>query len=250
MPQPDFEPFELDQPNRQSGYPDPAFEPPTQATPQRPRFQPRREHGRQLPEFYEEDAEPKPLLGRFDTGVIALSASAVAIVLGIVVALLFPSFQDHGESETWQSIELKLPGAIADFQRAPDNQLPQGLPAQATAGDGNLFAHQAGLYLSKNGSERLAVIAARPQSALNAEQRKQAQDSFQAKADAAGMKVTAFSPAPYGGWFGCAQNDSGTMCLAVDAGAMININTNRVGQPGFTLARTARQAVERQAATS
>jgi hypothetical protein len=186
-------------------------------------------------------------------GRLAVVATGLFTLLlagtGAAVALT-PRFLAHQDETQWASTRVELPREAAGLPRvtgaASAAQAKAARSRLLSAGASRLIT-ELGVYGARTGP-RAVVVAARPQEPLTAPERELVRAGFAAAVAKSDVVVTERDPGPLGGWFGCGVHQGRTtMCLAVDAGAVLSITVTTTGPGAVQTARDVRAAVETRA---
>jgi hypothetical protein len=181
---------------------------------------------------------------------VALAATLlVALVLGgtLAAVALTPRYLVHRDEATWASTRLVLPADAMGLPRASaaseSAQAGSARSGMLAAGTGQLIT-DVGVYGTKAG-RRIIVVAGRPQHPLSEAERTLVRDGFSASLARSGVVLASRDPGPLGGWLGCGVRDGrSTVCLAVDAGAVISITLPTTGPTAIATAGALRSTIE------
>ncbi|WP_088281245.1 hypothetical protein [Kineosporia sp. A_224] len=186
--------------------------------------------------------------GRVAVASVLAALLAGAVGYGAVVGV--PRYLEHEDRVVWERTSVHVPRTVAGMTRITT----ASATAQAKAAQTGLLGSGAGqmitdlaVYGGRAGT-RVVVVVGRPQHPLEADERELVLAGFARAVGASGVVLTERDPGELGGWFGCGvHNGRTTMCLAVDAGAVVSVTVTATGGSALTLAREARAAVERRA---
>ena len=160
-----------------------------------------------------------------------------------------PQYLQRTDRDVWERTSVRIPRTLTG--------LPRITTASATTQARDLQTHLLGngtgqmisdlaVYGRAKGT-RVAVVVARPQHPLEADERDLVRAGFVAAMADSGVVLTERDPGELGGWFGCGvKAGRTTTCLAVDAGAVVSVTVTATGASAVTVAREARAAVEQR----
>lgn len=186
--------------------------------------------------------------GRVAVASVLAALLAGAAGYGAVVGV--PRYLEHEDRVVWERTSVHVPRTVAGMTRITT----ASATAQAKAAQTGLLGSGAGqmitdlaVYGGKAGT-RVVVVVGRPQHPLEADERELVRAGFTRAVAESGVVLTERDPGELGGWFGCGVHKGRTtMCLAVDAGAVVSVTVTATGGSALTLAREARAAVELRA---
>lgn len=195
----------------------------------------------------EPDETPDPWPTRV-SGSSAMAAVALIVLVGTVGAVGLPRLMSTGGDEhAFEAVTLTQPAEVAGLPRLSDAEVT----AEDTRAAGQLVSAvrtplttQAAVYRGESGV-RLTVITGRPATALKERELETLRTGFSIGMEVAGAPVRQLEPGLLGGWFGCGQTEYGiTLCLAMDAAAIVSITVTGKDSSAIALAQAARQDVE------
>lgn len=175
-----------------------------------------------------------------------LGAVVVFAVAGAVAVPRFLAGQDG--ADVYRRTALAEPAQIAGLTRSPD----AGVTAEQTRSAQQLLSAvttpvttKVLVYGQAGGGVRLAVGTARPSHPLSEQEQQSLRTGFETGMTQAQAPVSGLETGALGGWFGCGATPAGsTLCLSVDAGALVSITITQTGGTATDLAQSARRAVE------
>jgi hypothetical protein len=197
--------------------------------------------------------------GPWPTRVSSIKAFAAVmfVVLTAVLAVVArPRLMSSGlmssgaDGARYDSTTLQLPAEIGGLPQLTRDEITaednRSAPLLLTAAR---FPQETmvGVYARPSGV-RMTVAVGRPAKPIPEADLNSLRDGFRNGISAAGGQVHELNPGRLGSWFGCAQLESGrTLCLALDAAAVISICVNSNAPSVISLARDARNDVEYRA---
>ena len=194
----------------------------------------------------------RPARGRRGRGVVA-GVVAVALVGGAAYAAVtaVPRYLQREDRLVWERTTVRIPRTLAGLPRiSTASATVQAREAQTHllgSGTGQMISDLA-VYGRSRGT-RVAVVVARPQHPLEADERALVRSGFASAMEASGVVLTERDAGDLGGWFGCGVKEGRTTtCLAVDAGAVVSVTVTTTGASAVTVAREARAAVVQRTA--
>jgi hypothetical protein len=178
----------------------------------------------------------------------AIVTVALLVLVGTVGAVGLPRLLRAGaDEEEFEATTLTRPAEVAGLPRLPDAEVTaedKRAAEQLLSPVRTALATQVAVYARKTGV-RLTVVAGRPATALTDRELEILRTGFSAGMESAKAPVSQLSSGPLGGWFGCGQVEHGaTLCLAMDAGAIVSIAVTSDDPSAIALAQVAREAVE------
>ena len=176
---------------------------------------------------------------------------AVLVVGGAALAAVsaVPRYLERTDRLVWERTTVRIPRTLAGLPRITTSSMT----AQAEQVQTHLLGSGTGQMISdlavygKARGARIAVVVARPQHPLEADERDIVRSTFTSAMEASGVVLTERDAGDLGGWFGCGvKAGRTTTCLAVDAGAVVSVTVTATGGSAVTVAREARAAVEQR----
>ncbi len=182
--------------------------------------------------------------------VSVAAAFAVVLVLGGAAAAVAatPRYLAHRDRSLWAATSVRLPASAAGLPRitpaGEDARTGAAQESAASGGSGQMITDLA-VYGRRTGA-RAVVVVGRPQHPLTAEERELVRSAYASSVvGSASVVLTRREAGPLGGWFGCGVHvGRTTLCLAVDAGAVVSVTVTSTGPQAVQLARDVRAAVE------
>jgi hypothetical protein len=182
------------------------------------------------------------------SGSSAMAAVALVVLIGTVGAVGLPRLMGTGGDEhALEAVTLTQPAEAAGLPRLPDAEVTaedRRAAEQLLSAVRTPLTTEAAVYTGESGV-RLTVITGRPATALTDRELETLRTGFSIGMEAARAPVRQLDTGLLGGWFGCGQTEHGvTLCLAMDAGAIVSITVTEKGSSAIVLAQAARQDVE------
>lgn len=185
------------------------------------------------------------------SSVKAFAAVTLVVLTAVLAVVALPRLiSSSADSDLYHSTTVQLPSEIDGLPRLAGNKVTaednRSAPQLLTAARFPLET-MVGVYARPAGA-RLTVAAGRPAEPIPDADLGSIRDGFRDGITSAGGQVHEIDPGHLGGWFGCAQLDSGlTLCLALDATALVGISVTSNDPTAIPLAGAARNAVVHRA---
>jgi hypothetical protein len=182
------------------------------------------------------------------SGPSAIAAVGLVILVGTVGAIGLPRLFSSGTDEdTFKATSLTQPAEVSGLPRLPEAEVTtedRRSAEQLLSAVRTPLTTQTAVYARPSGV-RLTVVSGRPETALADRELDLLQTGFTSGMQSAAASMSELDPGALGGWFGCAQTEHGrTLCLAMDAGALVSITVTSKDPSAIALAQAARQSVE------
>lgn len=162
--------------------------------------------------------------------------------------------QDTADRAVWARTAVLLPDEVQDVPRVRDDATARAEEAQAEqvrATTRGSMTVQVGTYSGTVGTDgdetvrTLNVMVARPGGPLDRSGRDTVRESYRQALAAVGGTLVDRDPGSLGGWMGCAGvGGTRTVCVAVDAAAVVVVTLNGTGTEVEDLAVAVREDVE------